>query len=285
MDVLFHLANEKPGNAWLSVVKISKQEPLWFGKNGEVPFDYERSDWHRRYMGSSGSTLNGSGSKEKGSNGGTAGRNTTPSGWEDLGHTVLSSNNPRSDQARNLPNSRTENYRPSTHNRHRNNSVTTGTTAVSTYSRPKTQGDLINEGTDSLTSLNSSHSAHSDPNWTDSKLAPPPLRLPSHTSTRRSSSLSYSSRVGNNDFFVSHPDEQDMVTGSPVASSGIGESVRHLSDDVGQAVREVLARNGVLFGEEDRIIIGPNERLEVRSRTGSNADSQGRVARGAGKGF
>ncbi|KAF1972620.1 general substrate transporter, partial [Bimuria novae-zelandiae CBS 107.79] len=49
VDVLFHLANEAPGNPWLEIVKISLREPLWFGKKGDVPFDYEHSDWHQRY--------------------------------------------------------------------------------------------------------------------------------------------------------------------------------------------------------------------------------------------
>lgn len=45
-------------------MKISKNEPLWFGKRGEkrMDFQYQNSSWHRRLMGSSGSSGNGTGS-------------------------------------------------------------------------------------------------------------------------------------------------------------------------------------------------------------------------------
>lgn len=64
VDVIFALADEEPGNPWLNVVKISQNEPLWFGKRGEkrMEFNYENSSWHRRLMGSSGSSGNGTGS-------------------------------------------------------------------------------------------------------------------------------------------------------------------------------------------------------------------------------
>ncbi|KAJ4326259.1 hypothetical protein N0V94_000206 [Neodidymelliopsis sp. IMI 364377] len=64
VDVIFALADEEPGNPWLNVVKISKNEPLWFGKRGEkrMEFNYENSSWHRKLMGSSGSSGNGTGS-------------------------------------------------------------------------------------------------------------------------------------------------------------------------------------------------------------------------------
>lgn len=56
------MANEAPGNPWLNVVRISKTEPLWYGKKGEVPFDYEKSEWHAHYrqIYSSGSNLTSS---------------------------------------------------------------------------------------------------------------------------------------------------------------------------------------------------------------------------------
>ncbi|PVH93193.1 general substrate transporter, partial [Periconia macrospinosa] len=47
VDMLFHLADDAPGNPWLNVVRISKEQPLWYGKNGEVPFEYEKSEWHQ----------------------------------------------------------------------------------------------------------------------------------------------------------------------------------------------------------------------------------------------
>ncbi|XPS95687.1 hypothetical protein M3J09_004972, partial [Ascochyta lentis] len=64
VDVIFALADEEPGNPWLNVVKISQNEPLWFGKRGEkrLDFQYQNSSWHRKLMGSSGSSGNGTGS-------------------------------------------------------------------------------------------------------------------------------------------------------------------------------------------------------------------------------
>jgi hypothetical protein len=55
VDVIFALADEMPGNPWLNVVYISKNEPLWFGKRGEkrLDFNYENSSWHRRLANSS----------------------------------------------------------------------------------------------------------------------------------------------------------------------------------------------------------------------------------------
>ena len=49
VDVIFHAAALSP-NPWLSVVKIAKDEPLWYGKDGEAKFDYEQSEWHRQYV-------------------------------------------------------------------------------------------------------------------------------------------------------------------------------------------------------------------------------------------
>jgi hypothetical protein len=64
VDVIFALADDEPGNPWLSVVRISKNEPLWFGKRGEKrsDFQYQNSSWHKRLVGSSGSSGNGTGS-------------------------------------------------------------------------------------------------------------------------------------------------------------------------------------------------------------------------------
>ncbi|KAH6621863.1 hypothetical protein C7974DRAFT_434989 [Boeremia exigua] len=64
IDVIFALAEDEPGNSWFNVVRISQNEPLWFGKRGEkrMDFQYQNSSWHRRVMGSSGSSGNGTGS-------------------------------------------------------------------------------------------------------------------------------------------------------------------------------------------------------------------------------
>jgi hypothetical protein len=50
VDVIFQIADDEPGNPWLSVVRISQQEPLWFGRQREKNFDYESSSWHKRLM-------------------------------------------------------------------------------------------------------------------------------------------------------------------------------------------------------------------------------------------
>jgi hypothetical protein len=64
VDVIFALADEEPGNPWLNAVKFSKNEPLWFGKRGEqrAQFQYQNSSWHHRFLNSSGSSGNGTGS-------------------------------------------------------------------------------------------------------------------------------------------------------------------------------------------------------------------------------
>ncbi|KAK4544568.1 hypothetical protein LTR36_004140 [Oleoguttula mirabilis] len=49
VDVIFHAASLSP-NPWLNVRKIAANEPLWYGKDGEEPFNYEESEWHRRHL-------------------------------------------------------------------------------------------------------------------------------------------------------------------------------------------------------------------------------------------
>ena len=68
VDVIFHAASLGP-NPWLNVRKIAANEPLWYGKDGEEPFNYEDSEWHQRHVrfsdeikssGELSNTLNGS---------------------------------------------------------------------------------------------------------------------------------------------------------------------------------------------------------------------------------
>lgn len=49
VDVIFYQASLSP-SPWLNVVKVAKNEPLWYGKDGEEPFNYEESDWHQRHV-------------------------------------------------------------------------------------------------------------------------------------------------------------------------------------------------------------------------------------------
>ncbi|KAH9824615.1 hypothetical protein Tdes44962_MAKER04297 [Teratosphaeria destructans] len=76
VDVVFHAAALSP-RPWLSVRKIAANEPLWYGKDGDEPFDYEASEWHQKHTrfsegmrssdGGTGSLTNGG--REKGSHG------------------------------------------------------------------------------------------------------------------------------------------------------------------------------------------------------------------------
>lgn len=47
VDVIFYQASLSP-SPWLNVRKVAKNEPLWYGKDGEESFNYEESEWHRR---------------------------------------------------------------------------------------------------------------------------------------------------------------------------------------------------------------------------------------------
>lgn len=49
VDVLFHHASQA-GKPWTSVVKVARSEPLWYGKDGNDPFFYEESAWHRQRL-------------------------------------------------------------------------------------------------------------------------------------------------------------------------------------------------------------------------------------------
>ncbi|KAK5018839.1 sugar porter family MFS transporter [Cryomyces antarcticus] len=61
VDVLFAAAADTK-SPWLEVVRIARDEPLWYGRDGEAYFDYEKSDWHQRLMRRSGE---GSSSEEE----------------------------------------------------------------------------------------------------------------------------------------------------------------------------------------------------------------------------
>lgn len=307
VDVLFHLANETPGNPWLSVVKISLNEPLWFGKNGEKPFDYENSDWHQGYMhmmgSGSGTTLEGSGhqrdktsSGEGSGSGGTQGRNNTPNAEGVIGKAV----SPEDDSPNSFGTGSGLSEKRFVEQRRRErdarSSTGTGTTAVSRYSdRPP----LPDEPQDSY---QSAHSAHSDPNWSVSDMAPPPLRVPSRDSTRstitgrsNSNSINYPGRI------VGYPrlrsDEAQHYQGGlvhtasgrqtylPDGMSDTSSTVQYLPDSVEQQMREVLGRAGVVLGEGDRVVFGADGRAVVRPGVGSRSSSYShRVARDAGRG-
>ncbi|KAF9728745.1 hypothetical protein PMIN04_012569 [Paraphaeosphaeria minitans] len=302
VDVLFHLANEEPGNPWLSVVKISLHEPLWFGKKGDVPFDYEQSDWHQRYvqlMGSgSGTTLEGSGGprREKahgkgGSSGGTEGRNNTPNAAGAIGQATPPSNHSPDGSA--TDSSLSEKRLAEQHAAHKTahrSSTGTGTTAVSLT--PSERPPLPEEP------LHSFQTAHSDPNWAGSALAPPPLRVPSRDSslTARSNSLSlYHSQSVPSSSYPRPPSDglspADLPSDlAPREKENHPESryhhVQFLPDGVEAQVRAVLGRSGVLLGEGERVVIGGEGRAVVRAEgAGSRSSSfSHRVARVAGRG-
>lgn len=47
VDVFFHSANNEK-SPYRAVVHISQETPLWYGRDGNIDFDYEASDWHAR---------------------------------------------------------------------------------------------------------------------------------------------------------------------------------------------------------------------------------------------
>ncbi|KAF2654680.1 hypothetical protein K491DRAFT_461987 [Lophiostoma macrostomum CBS 122681] len=207
VDVLFHLANEAPGNPWLNVVKISQQEPLWFGRKGDHEFDYEKSEWHQHCnrFSSSGTTLENS--PEKHGFGGST-PESDQGGAGILPGTAISSpedtsptNSAISEKNLMPPGySSKSSYQPSPHSPFNQNQKSKGKKkrfsnplaptipqpAMSqTQSRPSAQTER-NESYQSNRSGKSAHSAHSDPNWAESEMAPEPLRVsrtPSVTTT------------------------------------------------------------------------------------------------------
>lgn len=214
VDVLFHAANEAPGNPWLNVVKISKEEPLWFGRKGEKDFDYEGSEWHQRYVryfGASDSTLGGSGNGSSGNgNMNEKRQNNSPSSGETATNSVgqaLSNSSPENEGSGNdssgsgLSEEQLVQHRQRTQHTKNKDSVASG--ATGTTARPPSNNR--NSSYRSVYSNHSAHSAHSDPNWAASDLAPQPLRVPSTTSrpgtahtttTTRSESILYPGRLG-----------------------------------------------------------------------------------------
>lgn len=49
VDYIFYTAGSSH-HPWLDVVKIANNQPLWYNKNNEEPFDYEASEWHQRHV-------------------------------------------------------------------------------------------------------------------------------------------------------------------------------------------------------------------------------------------
>ena len=47
MDVIFHAASLSR-TPWTTVVRDSREAPLWYGRDGQKAFDYEDSAWHKR---------------------------------------------------------------------------------------------------------------------------------------------------------------------------------------------------------------------------------------------
>lgn len=314
-------------------MKISLHEPLWFGKKGEIPFDYERSDWHQRYLqlagSGSGTTLGGSGRgmREKvdtsghqnsgigGGSGGTQGRNNTPEVNAAIGKAVSSpedvtpsssGTNSGLSEKRLVEQHRThleEQRRRSREHREARNSTGTGTTAVSRHSdRPP----LPEEPLDSFVSgqsAHSAHSAHSDPNWSASDMAPPPLRVPSTQSNRTgrsfsqsSNTMSYPGRIigyprtrSEDGHHIHSPSNGITRTESGHTTyfpDGINDTpVTYLPENVEQEIRGVLGRSGVALDEGDRVVLSGDGRAVVTSGPGTRTSSFSHyVARDAGRG-
>ncbi|KAF2267767.1 hypothetical protein CC78DRAFT_591201 [Lojkania enalia] len=150
VDVLFYLANESDGNPWLNVVKIAQREPLWFGRKGDIPFDYENSFWHQHFT-SSGPTL---GKKT----------NETPDSRQTANYSVSSPSNSRPSSDGNRKPLRKD---LGEHLDDQNLA----------YGMPNPP--FLRERQESTHSARSksNYSAHSDSNWRQSDMTPPPLRL------------------------------------------------------------------------------------------------------------
>lgn len=49
MDTIFHKAPGAKG--WFGVVKVAREEPRRYGKNGELLIEYEKTDEHKAHFG------------------------------------------------------------------------------------------------------------------------------------------------------------------------------------------------------------------------------------------
>lgn len=165
VDVLFHLANEAPGNPWLNVVKISQEEPLWFGKKGNSPFDYSKSDWHQRHLRhmESGTTL-GRGSENE--------KNNTPS--DETGNGVIGQTTSSPESEPNSSASDKKLMKKSKDKQPNSKLSKSPATRPTRTRRNKSDHSVLSERSEK-----SIYSVHLDSNWQDSELAPSPLRVPS----------------------------------------------------------------------------------------------------------
>lgn len=276
--MLFHHANEAPGNPWLSVVKISKNEPLWNGRHGEKDFKYEDSEWHRNFA------------SETSSNSRASLRGNVPRGNRESGgswearkrenrenETGVAGSTPSPDEKHHRPTPSSRDSYPGRNGRLRNkearDSSASGTTAVSQYSnRPRMPSNKQHSYASNAS--RSMHSLHSDPEWSASVMAPPPLRVPSRDSMAHSS-LDRMSTDYPSGFTRS---ESGRLTYLP---DGIGDEppVRYLPDSLEAEVRAVLGRGGVVLDDGERVVVRPGQGMVTRSSSVSH-----HVARDAGRG-
>ncbi|KAF2110813.1 hypothetical protein BDV96DRAFT_191181 [Lophiotrema nucula] len=193
VDVLFYLANEAPGNPWLNVVKIANKEPLWFGKRGEKPFDYEKSEWHRHYQEgmSSGTTLENSGERSAtmGSNENENEKQISPGSDEStfpIGQAISSQSN--SD-----PLSSSSEGSQKRLNKDLGAHLGAHESPKKKSKRP--QHGHRNKSFGSTKSDKSNYSNRSDPEWQSSGMAPQPLRVSSRPTTAGSANTAVSDRA------------------------------------------------------------------------------------------
>lgn len=237
VDVLFHLANEAPGNPWLNVVKISKMEPLWFGRKGEVPFEYEKSEWHARYMrmfGSSGSTLgeksDGSGSRSNGTSNG-----------DQLFSSSESDHTPHASGTHTGVSEKTLAHTPSN----------PPPATPQKRSRPTTSSSQAPRQHRIESSHSTNYSTHTDSPWTSSNQAPQPFRIPSESShaTSLQTMQTHHSTPNQGRYSRSHRQSSQSPYESGLPSSPI-------LDGMGTAIvrtasgREAYLPDGGFFGED-----------------------------------
>ncbi|KAF2727608.1 hypothetical protein EJ04DRAFT_581922 [Polyplosphaeria fusca] len=197
VDKIFHIANECPGNPWLNVVKIAKQEPLWFGRKGNLPFDYEKSDWHKRHMDfQSDTTLRSSRDKS-----------TPPSSEEESvskGYGTTSPegtrlSSPGEGRASRLEEGRISNPSSAASQRRLNKDLTNflgaaDNTKRDRKSRRQSRGKSFTS-TKSAKSERSIYSSHSANTWQVGDLVPPSLRISSRPGSGYSARTAASERA------------------------------------------------------------------------------------------
>ncbi|KAH7115921.1 hypothetical protein B0J11DRAFT_113492 [Dendryphion nanum] len=193
VDVLFHLAAQTP-NPWLSVVRIAKETPLWFGRKGENPFIYEKSEWHRNHLDfqSSGSTL--AQQYEKNNNSPNSDDSHPAAGSIGQAIPVTPSTSPDSNPSPGSGSSPTPILSKTNDKVKRASGSSTPGADRFSHKYNQSQGKSYHSAT---SSYSDAQSAYNHAQWRESEMAPPPLRVSMHPDTRDSANPPVSQRMLN----------------------------------------------------------------------------------------